>query len=134
MLLTLPDLNYFSCVTIQEACSLLEEYQGRAQVLAGGTDVLVKMKHRKITPHCLVNIKRVPGLDYIRYDEAEGLSVGALRTMQAIRSSALVMKKCSSLGQAAGILGTPHIRNIATLGVICATPLRTRIMAGVRST
>ena len=42
MLLTLPDFDYYSCATIEEACSLLEEHHGRAQVLAGGTDVLVK--------------------------------------------------------------------------------------------
>ena len=116
MLLTLPDFDYFSCATVQEACSLLESHQGKAQVLAGGTDVLVKMKHRKVTPQCLINIKKVAGLDYIQYDAAEGLRIGALTTMQAIRNSSLIMKKFSSLGQAAGILGTPHIRNIATLG------------------
>jgi CO/xanthine dehydrogenase FAD-binding subunit len=116
MLLTLPDFDYFSCKTIEEACSLLATQKGEARVLAGGTDVLVKMKHRKMTPRSLVNIKKVPGLDYIRYDEAQGLTLGALTTMQAIRNSSIVMKKFSSLGEAAGVLGTPHVRNLATLG------------------
>lgn len=84
MLLTLPDFDYLSCTTIEEACSLLAGSKGEAQVLAGGTDLAVKMKHRKITPSSLINIKRVPGLDYIRYDEAEGLKTGTLTTMQAL--------------------------------------------------
>ncbi len=116
MLTSLPDFEHHFCATVGEACSLLAAYKGEAKVLAGGTDLLVKMKHRRILPRYLVNIKRVPDLDYIRYDEAEGLKIGALTTMQAIRNSSLVMKKFSSLGQAAGVLGTPHVRNIATLG------------------
>lgn len=116
MLVTLPQFDYFSCKTVEEACSMLSKYQGEAQVLAGGTDLLVKMKHKKIVPRYLVNIKRIPNLSYIHHDDREGLRLGALTTMQAIRSSALVTKKFSILNQAAGTLGTSQIRYLATLG------------------
>ena len=116
MLLTLPDFEYRSCRTIEEACTLLATYQGDARVLAGGTDVLVKMKHRRITPRSLINIKKIPGLDYIRYDETEGLRIGALATIDSLARSSVVMGQCAVLGQAAGVLGTPLVRSLATLG------------------
>lgn len=50
MLLGLPKFEYIACETIQEACSMLSEYQGQAKFVAGVTDLLVKMKHRRILP------------------------------------------------------------------------------------
>jgi CO/xanthine dehydrogenase FAD-binding subunit len=112
----LPKFEYVSCKTLEEACSLLSKHKGESAVLAGGTDLLVKMKHRKLLPRYLVNIKRIPDLSEIRYDDLQGLRVGALTTIQTIRNSSLIMKKFSVLNQASGILGTPHVRNLATLG------------------
>lgn len=116
MLVTLPQFDYFSCKTIEEACSLLLKYKGEAQVLAGGTDLLVKMKHKKMLPRYLINIKKIPDLSYIHYDDHGGLRLGALTTMQAIKNSPLITKKFLVLNQAAGILGTSQIRYLATLG------------------
>jgi len=134
MLLGLPKFDHIFCKTIEEACSFLAKYQGEAQVLAGGTDLLVKMKHKKILPAYLINIKRIADLNYIHYDDLEGVRIGALTTMQTIRNSPLIMKKFSVLSQAAGVLGTAHVRNLATLGgnlcnaspaSECASPLLT---------
>ena len=116
MLLGLPKFEYVSCKTLEEACSLLLKHKGESAVLAGGTDLLVKMKHRKLLPDYLVNIKRIPDLSDIRYDDLQGVRIGALTTIQTIRNSPLIMKKFSVLNQASGILGTPHVRNLATLG------------------
>ena len=116
MLLGLPKFEYVSCKTLEEACSLLLKHKGESAVLAGGTDLLVKMKHRKLLPDYLVNIKRIPDLSDIRYDDLQGVRIGALTTIQTIRNSSLIMKKFSVLNQASGILGTPHVRNLATLG------------------
>ena len=116
MLLTLPEFDYFSCGTIEEACSLLAAHKGEARVLAGGTDLLIKMKHKKIAPRYLINIKRVPDLNYIRHDEREGLRIGALTTIHAIVNSPLIKKKFSVLNCAASVLGTRQVRNLATLG------------------
>lgn len=116
MLLSLPDFKYYSCKTVEEACSLLSDYKGDARVFAGGTDMLVKMKHRSMTPNYLINIKKIPGLDYIRYDESDGLMIGTLTTIDSLALSSVVTKKFPVLGQAASVLGTPHVRAIATLG------------------
>ncbi|MDY7035279.1 MAG: xanthine dehydrogenase family protein subunit M [Thermodesulfobacteriota bacterium] len=116
MLMTLPEFEYFSCRTIQEACSLLSIHQREARLLAGGTDLLIKMKHKKMMPGILIDIKRVPDLSYIHHDEQEGLRIGALTTIQSIKNSPLIKKRFSVLNQAASVLGTRHVRNIATLG------------------
>lgn len=116
MLLGLPKFDYVSCQTVEEACSYLAKFKAEAQVLAGGTDLLVKMKHRKILPGYLINIKKIPELNFIHYDDLKGLRIGALTTIQTIRNSPLIMKKFAVLSQAAKILGTAHVRNLATLG------------------
>lgn len=116
MLLGLPKFDYVSCQTVEEACSYLAKFKEEAQVLAGGTDLLVKMKHRKILPGYLINIKKIPELNFIHYDDLKGLRIGALTTIQTIRNSPLIMKKFAVLSQAAKILGTAHVRNLATLG------------------
>lgn len=116
MLMTLPEFDYFSSETIEEACSLLSKYKDEAKILAGGTDLLIKMKHKKTLPRYLINIKRVPDLNYIRHDEDKGLQIGTLTTIQAIRNSPLIKKKFAVLNEAASVLGTRQVRNLATLG------------------
>ena len=116
MLLSLPDFDAVSTDTVEETCSLLHRYGEEAKVLAGGTDLLVKMKHRRVVPRCLINIKRIPDLDGIRHRNGEGLRIGALATIQSIKDSPIVSKKFSLLNQAAGKVGTLHIRHLGTLG------------------
>jgi CO/xanthine dehydrogenase FAD-binding subunit len=116
MLMTLPKFEYFSCETLEEASSLLSRFKGEARLLAGGTDMLIKMKHKKETPRYLINIKRIADLNLIRHDHDEGLRIGALTTIQAIKSSPLIKKKFSVLHDAASVLGTRQVRNLATLG------------------
>ncbi len=66
MLLVLPEFDLLATDTVEETCSLLQRYDGDARILAGGTDLLVKMKHRRLLPRQLINIKRIPHLDQIR--------------------------------------------------------------------
>lgn len=62
----LKEFKYFSPTTVGEAVSALKGYDGEAKVLAGGTDLLPMMKLRTITLDCIVSLKRIVGLDYIR--------------------------------------------------------------------
>jgi len=112
----LPRFEYFAPKTVEDTCSLLSEYKGEAQILAGGTDLLVKMKNRKVIPPYLINIKNVPDLDYICYNEEEGLHIGALATLEAIKTSAMVRERFGILAQAAGRVGSVSIRNQGTIG------------------
>ena len=116
MLLGLPEFDYHTADSVGEACALLARYDGNARLLAGGTDLLILMKHRKAVPRHLVNIKRIPDLDRIRYDADNGLRIGALATAQAIMKSKVIKERFASLGQAAAKLGTSQIRNLGTIG------------------
>ena len=116
MLLVLPEFEFFSTDTVEETCSLLSRYGEGTRVLAGGTDLLTKMKHRRAVPRRLVNIKRIPNLDQIRHDALVGLRIGSLATVQTIAASSVIGAKFAALKQAAGVLGTTQIRNVATIG------------------
>ena len=116
MLLVLPEFDILATDTVEETCSLLHRYAGDARILAGGTDLLVKMKQRRVMPRQLINIKRIPDLDQIRYGEADGLRIGPLATIQSIKDSPLIGKKFPMLAQAAGKVGTLHIRHLGTIG------------------
>jgi CO/xanthine dehydrogenase FAD-binding subunit len=116
VLLGLPEFEIFFPRTVEEVCSLLCKYGEDTQLFAGGTDLFVKMKQRRSVPRILINIKKIPGLDEIRYDTDKGLAIGALTSVQAIHDSDVINKKFRVLSQAAGVLGTPQIRNLGTLG------------------
>ncbi len=116
MLMLLPKFEIFNCETIEEACSLLSKYKDGARVLSGGTDLIVKMKHKLVTPDYLVNIKRVPGLDTIRQDKENGLTIGALTTLQAVKNSPIIKGDFAALYDASSVLGTRQVRNLATIG------------------
>ena len=116
MLLGLPEFELLSVDTVEETCTLLSRHGAEAMVFAGGTDLLVKMKHRRTIPRRLVNIKGIPDLNRIGHDERNCLRIGALTTIQAIEASSVIGKKFPALKQAAEVLGTTQIRNVGTIG------------------
>jgi CO/xanthine dehydrogenase FAD-binding subunit len=117
----LPRFDYVQPSSIDEALSLLAKYNGDAKLIAGGTDLLPKMKRREITPPAyVIDLKGIRGLNYIEYDEEKGLSLGALTTIHAIETSPVIQHKCNILAQAAYTMAAPQVRNRATLaGNIC---------------
>jgi carbon-monoxide dehydrogenase medium subunit len=102
--------------SVEETCALLSRHGQDAQMVAGGTDLFVKMKQRRLVPSVLINIKRISGLDQIRYDASEGLHIGPLTTIQAIRESVVIGERFPVLSEAAGVLGTEQVRNLGTIG------------------
>lgn len=112
----LPQFQYFAPKSLDEACALLGRYGAEASALAGGTDLLVKMKQRRFVPAYVINLKTIGDLDYIRFDENDGLRIGALATIQSIKNSVAVKRNCKVLNQAAGVESSVQIRNRATIG------------------
>jgi len=108
--------KYLEPATIKEAVSLLSKYDGKAKAIAGGTDLLVQIRGKTIKPEYVVDIGYIPGLDYINYDEKQGLSIGALATIRAIEKSDKLCRIYPVISQAAGLLGSVAIRNVATIG------------------
>lgn len=111
----LKEFKYFSPTTVEKVVSILKGYGQRAEVLAGGTDLLPMMKLRMVTPECIVSLNRIAGLDYIR-EEGEELRIGALTRISTLLASDLIKEKCFSLWEAATVFATPQVRNSATIG------------------
>jgi xanthine dehydrogenase YagS FAD-binding subunit len=103
--------------TIDEACELLDRFQGRAKLNAGGTDLLSVLKGDILPeyPEAVINMKTIPGLDYIKEDE-DVLRIGALARLSDITRSSMIKERYGLLAEAVLSVGSPQIRNVATLG------------------
>lgn len=112
----LKPFEYREPKTLGEAIEILAGEGPRAVPLAGGTDLLVRMKQGVISPSLLVNLKRIAGLDRIERSDAGGLRIGTLTPIAAMERSLPVRRSYPVLNQAAGLLGSPSIRQLATLG------------------
>ncbi|MBI4329934.1 MAG: FAD binding domain-containing protein [Chloroflexi bacterium] len=112
----LPAFNYLAPSSLAEACSLLAKHETRARVMAGGTDLVVQMKQRKIVPEYLVSLKGIPGLDYVKYDNKLGLRIGAAATLQSVLDSPPVQEHYDFIATALKKMGPPQVKNMATAG------------------
>jgi aerobic carbon-monoxide dehydrogenase medium subunit len=112
---TIPEFEYSSPSALSDAVSLLARTNGKAKVLAGGTDVLLLMKQRAIAPEYVINIKGIADLAYIREDEG-GVKIGPLTTITMLEGSKLIKEKYISIYEATKKFATPPIRNMATIG------------------
>lgn len=112
----LKPFEYLEPGTTEEAVQILSKYGDKARVLAGGTDLLISMKKRQITPKYVVYIKAIPELDYIKYSQGAGLKIGALATHSAIAGSPIIKDKFELLSTACDKVGTPQVRNMGTIG------------------
>lgn len=112
----LPRFEYLAPGSVEEACSLLQKYKGKARVVAGGTIVIHRMKERIGVRKYLVGLKGIAGLAAITSDRSGGLKIGAMASLQSIADSPVVREKFETLAVACGRLGTPQIRNMGTIG------------------
>lgn len=116
----MPRFEYFEPVTLDEAVELLQFYGDRASLLAGGTDLLVEIKEHIRQPQQVINIKRIPELAGITFDEFAGLRFGALTTARQLERDAFVQEKYAGFHQALVELGSIQVRNRATVaGNLC---------------
>ncbi len=108
--------NYLEPKTTEEAISLLVKHGEKARVIAGGTDLLIQVRNKAINPEQVIDIGYIPGLEYIDYDDNQGLRMGALTTIRALETSATLQQRYPVISQAASQLGSFAIRNVATIG------------------
>jgi len=128
MLFELPSFEHVDARDMKEVAFWLQKYGGKAKVIAGATDLLCLMKDRVEGPECkipevLVNIKRIPDMTRITYDEGTGLRIGSGVTLNRLVTSDVIEKRFKILSQAALQVGTTQIRNMGTLGGnLCQRP------------
>jgi carbon-monoxide dehydrogenase medium subunit len=108
--------EYLEPESIEDALTILSQYQGRSKIIAGGTDLMLQMRNKAIRPEYVIDITRIPGLDYITFDGHQGLRLGALTTIRALETSVELQRKYPIIFQAASQLGSVAIRNVATVG------------------
>lgn len=114
----LPKFEYLEPTSIEEAVSMLEN-EPAAKILAGGTDLLVNMKHRVEKPAAVVNIKMISDLDYTRQDDG-AVRIGALTPLKRIYQLPFIAEKLSALARAASFVGSFHHQTMGTLaGNLC---------------
>ena len=110
------NFEFFEPTTIEEASSLLAQYNGKARFFAGGTDLLVAMKERVETPEYLISLEHIPGLEGITHNESDGLSIGATTKMRSIEQSSIIRNHYTALAEGASEIGSIQVRNLATIG------------------
>ncbi len=109
--------THINAQTVDEAVTALRRYGNRASIIAGGTDLLGKMKDEILPkyPEALINIKTITGLDFLK-EEAGVLRIGTLTRLEDIAKEPLIREKYAALAQAAGRTASPHLRELGTLG------------------
>src|SRR5512139_3040304 len=112
----MKDFEYFAPKTIDDSLSLLSQYKEEAKIIAGGQSMLVIMRQGLLAPEYVVDIKGITLLDYITYDDKDGLRIGALTTHRTIEKSLLIQKHFRVLGEMERNLATIQTRNWGTIG------------------
>ena len=107
--------DYFAPQRLEEAVSLLRRYGSKAALLAGGTDLLLRLERRLVAPSVVVDLKKIRHLRGIKSNRI-GLRIGALTLMEEIASSPLVQRRYGIIAKGAAVVGSIQTRNRATLG------------------
>jgi len=112
----LPSFDYVRAGALDEVPRLLEEHGEAARLLMGGTDLFVRMRDGFIRPQIVVDVKHLPGMRDIAYDEEAGLTIGAAATMNEVARHPDVQAHYPLLAEAANSVASYQLRNRATLG------------------
>jgi carbon-monoxide dehydrogenase medium subunit len=130
--MTLPKFTYLSPKDLKEASALLVEHGDKARLMAGGTDLLIRMSHRALTPEFVIGLRNCQGLEDVHFDPAEGLTIGAMTRLRDVADHDEIKRHYPALAHAARLTATVQIRNMGTVvGNVCnaapsadtATPL-----------
>jgi carbon-monoxide dehydrogenase medium subunit len=105
---------YETPVSIDETLQLLAHYEGRARLIAGGTDLIIELQEGTHDVECLVDVSRIPGLDRIEQD-GDWIQLGPNVTFRQIKESALLRERARVLAEAAATVGALQIQTMATL-------------------
>ena len=111
----LPDFEYYAPASVSEACQMLSQHGAKAKVIAGGTDLLCKMKEGILKPEVLISIKNL-GMRNIEYVPGKGVVVGARSTHNDLVNSPVINEKYMSISEAAHQMAANQVRNAGTVG------------------
>jgi 4-hydroxybenzoyl-CoA reductase subunit beta len=110
----LPKFEYRRPASVEEACEILHD-QPSARVLAGGTDLLVNMKHKVETPSTIVSLKGLKDREYVRKENG-AVRIGALTPLKKVYNDPVVAENLPGLSAAASSVGSYHHQTMGTIG------------------
>lgn len=105
--------DYCQPASLKEAYRLMEKFKG-AKYIAGGTDLIVRIKQKDILPDALISLRNLNELTGIRPNG--GLYLGSMTRFRDIEREPVIAREYSALKEAASVLASPQIRNAATIG------------------
>jgi CO/xanthine dehydrogenase FAD-binding subunit len=100
--------------SVEEALDTLVRYEGQAQIIAGGTDLIIELQEGKHSVECLVDVTHIAGLDQIERQD-NWIVIGANVTFRQIKDSPLLQEQARVLAEAATTVGALQIQTVATL-------------------
>lgn len=115
-MMRLPKLDHVAPKTLSEACSLLDQHGAEANILAGGTDLLVACKLRNMKPALLVSLGEISELKGTHFQEEKGLRIGAMTSLNYVRYDAFILEHYPALSQAAASVGATQLQHMGTIG------------------
>jgi 4-hydroxybenzoyl-CoA reductase subunit beta len=115
-MMRLPPFEYRAPVSVADAVKLMGDHGPDAMLVAGGTDLYPNMKRRQFEPKVLVGLRGIRELVGIRGSAATGLVIGSGTTLTVTAAHAEVAAHYPALATAAGLVSTPQLRNMGTLG------------------
>lgn len=120
----LPEFELLVPKSMAEAVDMAAQYGDKAAILAGGTDLMVMLQKGMVGRPYVIGLGEIPDIDYISYSKTDGLRIGAMATVYQLIQNAKVKKSHTALWQAAATLGSPQIRNAATIAgnILRASP------------
>ena len=107
--------KYFQPKSVKECLALLKEYGADAKVLAGGTDLVPRLKNGQLHPVAVIGLMDIPGIDAIDMTD-EGLTLGTLANLRKISLDQRLEKDYKVIMEACGHVSSMQVRNIATIG------------------
>ena len=111
----LPEFDFVTLNTLKETLSLLNRHGNESKLIAGGTDLMIKLKSGEAKPKYIINLSSCEGIDYLK-DHNGKISIGPIVTHMELVNSSLLKNFAPVLSAAAGAIGSPQIRNQGTIG------------------
>lgn len=108
-------IRAYNCSSIEQVLELLDKYKEKSKLIAGGTDIIIALKEKKISPEVLIDISKIEELRKIEY--ANGIvKIGSAVSYTQITEGSLFLDNLYGLSKSCRLVGSPQIRNKGTIG------------------
>src|SRR3990167_1136222 len=107
--MAIPKFNYLAPSTLKEALTMRVSHGDKSSIMAGGTDLLIKMAHRNHRPEYVICLNNVADIDYIRFNENGDLSIGPMAKLSTVMDHPAIVTHFHALAHSAGVTATVQI-------------------------